>query len=67
MGYKKKKKTKAFPLFTWQVNKVTAEKEIDSNISQAQCTGNSESKRERRQQRMRWLDGIADSVDMSMR
>ena len=64
MGYKKRKKKKAFSLFTWQVNKVTAEKEIDSNIPQAQCMGNIESKKRRGQQRMRWLDGITDSMDL---
>ena len=66
MGYKKRKKKKAFSLFTWQVNKVTAEKEIDSNIPQAQCMGNIESKKRRGQQRMRWLDGITDSMDMGL-
>ena len=42
-------------------------------IQRAKCLGKTlnlgttESRRKRVQQRMRWLDGIADSIDMSLR
>ena len=38
---------------------------LDS-LEKAQMLGKMEGKRRRGQQRMRWLDGITDSVDMSL-
>ena len=37
-----------------------------SSLEQTPRLGNTEGRRRRRQQRMKWLDGIAESMDMSL-
>ena len=37
-----------------------------NSLEKTLMLGKTEGKRGRRQQRMRWLDGIADSMDMSL-
>ena len=38
-----------------------------SSLEQTLMLGNTEGRRRRRQQRMKWLDGITESMDMSLR
>ena len=39
---------------------------IDDSLEKSLMLGKIESRRRRKHQRMRWLDGITDSIDMSL-